>query len=80
MATKTLSKCPTCGYPIKTTYDGEETQCAYCGEYLITQGITVPTPLFWSLVAFGIGVLVGPALISTTAGGRRWLEDQAKRI
>lgn len=74
----TLTKCPICGYPIQASVEGETTVCAYCGESLIAQGITIPTPLFVGVVAFGLGVLLGPALIATTAEGRSWLEKQAR--
>lgn len=82
MATKTMSKCPACGYPIQA-YEGQTTSCAYCGEKLeavVSQGITIPTTLFWSLLTFGLGVFVGPALIATTSEGRSWLEKQARGI
>ena len=79
MATKTIGKCAVCGYPIQA-YEGQTTVCAYCGEKLeaISQGITIPTPLFVGLVACGFGVLLGPAIIASTSGGREWLEKQAR--
>ena len=83
MATKTVAKCPMCGYPINAEYEGETVVCAYCGEKLeavITDGITIPTPLFVGLLGFGLGVILGPALIATTAEGRSWLEKQARGI
>ena len=80
MAVETITDCPACGYPIKAQYEGQTTVCANCGEKLevISQGITIPTTLFWSLIAFGAGVILGPALISSTAGGRKWLEEKAR--
>jgi len=81
MATKTISKCPICGYPVQAEYEGQTAICAYCGtklEATISQGITIPTTLFWSLIAFGVGVVIGPALIASTSGGRDWLEKQAR--
>lgn len=74
----TLTKCSECGYPIQANFEGETTVCAYCGETLIAQGITIPTSLFVGVITFGLGVLLGPALIATTAGGREWLEKQAR--
>lgn len=77
---ETLTKCPVCGYPIQASVEGEAAVCAYCGEQLIAQGVTIPTPLFVGLIAFGLGVLLGPALIATTSEGRGWLEKQARGI
>lgn len=77
----TLTKCPVCGYPIQASVEGETAVCAYCGESLqaISQ-VTIPSTLFWSVLTFGLGVLVGPALIASTAEGRSWLEKQARRV
>ncbi len=79
---QTLTKCCECGYPIQANVEGDRTACAYCGTQLqaIAQGVTIPTPLFIGVLMFGIGVLLGPALIATTDGGRRWLEKQARGI
>lgn len=78
----TLTKCSECGYPIQASVEGETTACAYCGEELqaITQGVTIPTPLFVGLLGFGLGMLLGPALVATTDEGRKWLEKQARGI
>ena len=78
----TLTKCSECGYPIQANVEGETAVCAYCGESLqaIAQGVTIPTSLFVGLITFGLGVLLGPALIATTAEGRGWLEKQARGI
>ena len=78
MAIKTLSKCPICGFPIQAEHEGQTTICAYCGANLIAQGVTIPTPLFIGLVCFGLGMFLGPAMISSTAAGRDWLERQAR--
>lgn len=78
MAIKTLSKCPVCSYPIQAEYEGQPAVCAYCGENLIAQGVTIPTPLFAGLIGFGIGLLIGPAIIATSAAGRDWLVKQAR--
>jgi len=78
----TLTKCPVCSYPIQANVKGETAVCAYCGEQLeaVAQGVTIPTPLFVGLISFGLGMLLGPALVATTDEGRRWLEGQARRI
>lgn len=76
----TLSNCPACSFPIQANVEGETQACAYCGEHLIAQGVTIPTPLFIGVIAFGLGVLLGPALIATTTEGRSWLEKQARGI
>lgn len=79
----TLTKCSECGFPIQANFEGEATVCAYCGEELravITQGVIIPSTLFWGILAFGLGVLVGPALIASTSEGRTWLEKQARGI
>lgn len=78
-AVGTIAKCPVCGYPIKAEYEGQSAVCEYCGANLIAQdGVTIPTPLFVGVICFGLGMLLGPALIATTAGGRDWLEKQAR--
>lgn len=79
----TLTKCPVCGYPIQASVAGETTVCSYCGqplEAIAQNGVTIPTPLFVGLISFGLGMLLGPALVATTDEGRRWLEGQARRI
>lgn len=81
MANRTVSKCPTCGFPINADFEGQTKVCAYCGaklEAVVSQGVTIPTPLFVGVVAFLIGVVVGPALIASTEGGSRWLAEQAR--
>jgi len=78
VATKTLSKCPACGYPINAEYPGQTAVCAYCGEKLIAQGVTIPTGTFVGLLCFGLGIFLGPAIISSTAAGRDWLTKQAR--
>lgn len=79
----TMTKCPACGYPIMAHYEGETALCANCGqkvEMAVSNGIvTVPTPLFAGLIGFGLGMLFGPALLSSTRGGARWLDKQAKQ-
>ena len=76
----TLTKCSECGYPIQVNAEGETTTCAYCGEHLIAQGVTIPTSLFVGLISFGLGMLLGPSLVASTDAGKRWLEKQARGI
>lgn len=80
MATKTISKCDVCGYPLAAEFEGQTATCPMCSAIneAISQGITIPTPLFIGIVAFLGGVLLGPALIASTSGGRDWLEKQAR--
>lgn len=80
MATKTISKCASCGYPLAAEYEGQTVTCAMCGTVneAISQGIIIPTPLFVGVLTFAAGMLFGPAIIATTAGGRDWLEKQAR--
>ena len=82
MTGKTIASCAECSYPIAAEHVGERSTCPMCGtiNQAIGQGITIPTTLFWSVLAFGLGVLVGPALIATTTEGRSWLEKQARGI
>lgn len=82
MVTKTISSCAECGYPLAAESVGERATCPMCGtaNEAIAQGITIPTPLFVGVVAFGLGMLLGPALIATTTEGRSWLEKQARGI
>jgi len=74
----TLTKCSVCGYPIQANVEGETTVCAYCGETLIAQGVTIPTPLFAGTLGFVLGVFLGPALMALTDTGKRYLEKQAR--
>ena len=80
MSIKTLSKCPVCGFPINAEYEGQTAVCAYCGTSIqaITQEVTIPTWLLVGFIAFGIGVVAGPALIASTSEGARWLEKTAR--
>ena len=43
------------------------------------EGVTIPTPLFFLLLGTGIGVVVGPALMATTAGGSARLAEMSKQ-
>lgn len=74
--------CSTCGYPITAEQIGERVSCPYCGigniATGISQGVTLPTPLVVGLVAFGLGVLLGPTLIASTEAGQKWLTKKAQ--
>lgn len=80
MATKTIGSCAVCGYPLAAEVEGQQVTCPMCTSVneAVSQGITIPGTLFWSLIAFGAGVILGPALIASTAEGRNWLEKQAR--
>lgn len=82
MATDTISKCVSCGYPLAAEYEGQQVSCPMCNtlnEVITQEGITIPTPVFVGVLCFFGGMLIGPALVATTSGGRDWLEKQAKR-
>jgi hypothetical protein len=73
--------CPVCRYPIPApTEVGQEVKCAWCSSIseAIQQGITIPTSLFVGILSFGLGVILGPALIATTKSGSEWLARQAR--
>lgn len=80
MATAVGAPCPVCGFPVAVESEGQRTVCAYCGEKLesISQGITVPTPLFVGVIMFGLGILLGPSIIASTKSGQQWLERKAR--
>jgi len=73
-----IADCPVCGYPLKTQVEGENLVCSYCNSNLISEGVTIPTGMFWGLLAFSAGVLLGPALLGSTESGRRWLTEHSK--
>lgn len=80
MATKTLSRCPACGFPINAEYEGQTAVCAYCGEPLeaIAQGVTIPTWLFASSIGLALGIILGPTILASTESGARYLARRAK--
>jgi len=82
MPGKTIASCAECSYPIAAEHVGERATCPMCGtiNQVIGQGVTIPTSLFVGIITFGLGMLLGPALIATTEGGRDWLEKQARGI
>lgn len=79
MAEKTSIGCASCGYPITAEFEGQQLTCPMCSQVNeITQGVTIPTPLFVGFIAFALGMLVGPTIIASTSEGRTWLEKQAR--
>lgn len=83
MSKGTMAKCPTCGYPVMAQFEGQTAVCANCGEQMeaaISQGVTIPTPLFAGGLGFLLGMLIGPALVASTDVGKRWLEKQARGL
>lgn len=77
----TVSKCASCGYPLTTAPIGEHITCPMCSTVneSISEGVTVPTGLLWTLLGFGLGLIIGPAIISSTQEGANWLSEQARR-
>lgn len=74
-----IADCPVCGFPVKENpVGGEALICANCGANLIADDVTIPSGLFWSIITFGLGVLLGPVLLSSTKTGQRWLIEHAK--
>jgi len=81
MAETVVASCPACGYPVAANFEGETAVCANCGEKMeatISQGVTIPTPVFIGVLAFAAGILIGPALLASTQTGQAWLMRQAK--
>ena len=71
--------CVSCGFPINVSSSGQTIACPSCEA--VNQAISavpIPTPIFAGLVGLVIGVVFGPALISSTTGGARWLEKKAQ--
>jgi len=81
MAYKILSKCSSCGYPLSAEYPGQIESCPMCSTLneAVSQGVTIPTSVFVGLIAFGLGMFLGPAIIASSTEGQRWLERQIRR-
>ena len=45
----------------------------------IGDGLMIPWPVFAAMIAFGIGIFVGPALFSLSTGGQEYLKRAAER-
>ena len=75
------SPCTVCGFPItEATISGETVKCPYCSTIntAITD-VTIPTPVFAGVVAFAVGVFVGPALLAATQWGQDYLAKQVRK-
>ena len=74
-----IASCPSCGYPIGADYAGQVITCPHCSKNMeISQGVTIPTPLFVGVVCFIAGAIFGPAIAASTERGRAWLTRQAR--
>ena len=74
------SPCAICHYPIQEpTYVGQQVKCPYCGSIneAITQ-VTIPTPVFVGIIAFTVGVFVGPAILALSQAGQDYLARQIR--
>ena len=72
--------CAICQYPVREpTYVGQQVKCPYCGSIneAITQ-VTIPTPVFVSVIFFTVGVFVGPALLAASQWGQDYLASQVR--
>lgn len=80
MSIKNNSDCSSCGYPLGLEYEGQVEECPHCSSInqAISEGVTIPTPLFIGIIAFVAGMFLGPAIISSTAEGQKWVERQAR--
>lgn len=45
----------------------------------ISDGVTIPTPVFVGIAVFFATLFLAPAILATTKGGRDMLEQAAKR-
>lgn len=75
------SPCGTCGFPITApTSVGQIAKCPYC--HTINKSIndiTIPTSFVVGVITFTLGVLLGPALLSTMPELARRLSSATKR-
>ena len=80
MATETISRCASCGYPLAAKFEGQVETCPMCGTVneAISQGVNIPTWLFASTLALAAGIFFGPAIIASTDTGAKWLEKKAR--
>ena len=82
MENTTLSKCASCGYPLKASFEGQVATCPMCSsinEAISQEGVRIPTPLLVGIIAFGVGMFLGPAIIASTTEGQKWLERQIRK-
>jgi hypothetical protein len=76
-----IGSCPTCSYPLKATHTGEILACPYCSaklEATVAEGVTIPTPVIVGVIAFALGVVLGPSVLASTEAGSKWLEKKAR--
>lgn len=66
----TQVKCNVCGFPIATNgAEGSSVQCPSCGATGILKrisAVTIPDPLFFGVMGFTIGMVLGPAFLKAT--------------
>lgn len=81
MATETMARCSTCGYPMMANYQGQIESCPLCSTVneAVSQGVTIPTPLLVGIIAFVAGMFLGPAMVASSTEGQKWLERQIRR-
>ena len=81
-----MASCPVCDFPIPAHFEGEIAKCANCGQKMEVVGVSSSRLSgigggigFWPfLIGLGIGVFLGPSIISASKGGRAWLERTAR--
>jgi phage FluMu protein Com len=81
MATKTISRCASCGYPLAADSLGQQVTCPNCGsinEVISQQGVSIPTWLFAGSIGLIAGLVLGPPLIATTEAGAQWMARRAR--
>lgn len=71
--------CASCGYPIAGEV-GEEIPCPSCHSInqVISEGVTIPTPVIVGALFFVFGMFLGPSIIASSSGGKAWLEKRAR--
>ena len=82
MANKSIAGCSACGYPLTAEYVGQVKNCPMCSsinEAISQEGVRIPTPLLVGVIAFGLGMFLSPAIISSTSEGQKWLERQIRK-
>lgn len=80
MAVKTISKCASCGYPLAAEFPGQQVNCPNCGtinEAVSQQGVNIPTWFFAGAIGFVAGLVLGPAVVTSTKEGAQWM---ARRV
>ena len=71
--------CPVCDYPIPMpNHVGQEVVCAYCGSIHKAIAVEIPNTLFVGVIAFIVGVIVGPAVIAATQSGSEAMARKAR--